>query len=141
MIAGLGIYNCRSLQVALIFTALECALGLALILGVFPSEIIPFSVMLLNILAFLAYWGTSTGRTEDCGCYNGWLNVTPIQSIFLNLVYIALLVFAAFHKNKQPTVLWQWLVVLATLVTSGTLASGSLESGLWTKKLEKSRQQ
>jgi hypothetical protein len=112
---------------ALIVTAIECALGLALILGVFPSVIIPFSIILLIILTFLTYWGTSTGRTEDCGCYNGWLNVTPLQSIILNLVYIALLVFAAFHNNKQPTVLWQWLVVLATLVISGALAFGFLE--------------
>ncbi|MBJ7297370.1 MAG: hypothetical protein JHC73_13885 [Dolichospermum sp.] len=53
--------------------------------------------------------------------------MTPLQSIILNLVYIALLVFAAFHNNKQPTVLWQWLVVLATLVISGALAFGFLE--------------
>lgn len=120
--------NFQSIRLAaLIFTALECALGLALILGVFPSGIISFSIILLIILTFLTYWGTSTGRTEDCGCYNGWLNVTPIQSIILNLVYIALLVFAVFHENKQPTVMWQWLVVLATLVSSGALASGSLE--------------
>jgi Methylamine utilisation protein MauE len=112
---------------ALTFTAIECALGVALILGVLPSGIIPLSILLLIILTFLTYWGTSTGRTEDCGCYNGWLNVTPNQSMILNLVYIALLVIAAFLGNQQPTVLWQWLVVFATLVISGALASGSLE--------------
>lgn len=47
--------------------------------------------------------------------------------MLLNLVYIALLVIAAFLGNQQPTVLWQWLVVFATLVISGALASGSLE--------------
>ncbi|MGB3204655.1 MAG: MauE/DoxX family redox-associated membrane protein [Crinalium sp.] len=111
----------------LTFTGIECALGVALILGVFPSQLIPVSILLLIGLTVLTYWSTFTGRTEDCGCYNGWLKVTPIQSIILNLVYITLLVFAAFFGNYQSTVLWQWIVVLVTLITSGALASGSLE--------------
>jgi uncharacterized membrane protein YphA (DoxX/SURF4 family) len=111
---------------ALSFTAIECALGVALILGVFTSITIPVSILFLLGLTVLTYWSTSSGRTEDCGCYNGLLEVTPIQSIILNLVYAALLIFAAFFDNYQPTVLWQWVVVLATLVTAGALAHGSL---------------
>ncbi len=113
--------------VALTFTAIETALGVALILGVFPSVIIPVSILLLIGLTIITWWGTSTGRTEDCGCYNGWLDVTPTQSIILNIVYIVLLILAAIFGNYQPTVLWQWMLVLATLVTSGALASGSYE--------------
>lgn len=112
---------------ALTFTAVESALGIALILGVFPSIIIPINILLLIGLTILTYWSTSTGRTEDCGCYNGWLDITPTQSLILNFVYIALLIFAAVFCNYQPTFLWQWMLVLATLITSGALASGSLE--------------
>ena len=112
---------------ALTFTAIECALGVALILGMLPLVIIPVSILLLIGLTILTYWGTSTGRIEDCGCYNGWLDVTPRQSQILNLVYIGLLIFAAIGGNYQPPVFWQWILVLGTLVTSGALASGSLE--------------
>ena len=131
-IAKLKLLQPQSIGVAaLTFTAIESALGVALILGVLPSVMIPVSILLLIGLTFLTYWSTSTGRTEDCGCYNGWLDVTPTQSIILNFVYISLLIFAAFVGNYQPTVLWQWMVVLVTLVTSGALASGALE--FWIK--------
>jgi uncharacterized membrane protein YphA (DoxX/SURF4 family) len=127
-IAKLKLLQSQSIRVAaLTFTAIESALGIALILGVLPSVMIPVSILLLIGLTFLTYWSTSTGRTEDCGCYNGWLDVTPTQSIIINFVYITLLIFAAIFGNYQPTVLWQWMVILATLVTSGALASGSLE--------------
>ena len=74
--------------VALTFTAIESALGIALILGVLPSVMIPVSILLLVGLMVLTYWSTSTRRTEDCGCYNGWLDITPTQSLILNTVYI-----------------------------------------------------
>lgn len=127
-IAKLQLLQLQSIMLAaLTFTAIECALGVALILGVLPLVTIPISILLLIGLTFLTYWGTSTGRIEDCGCYNGWLDVTPRQSQILNIVYIGLLIFAAIWGNYQPPVFWQWILVLGTLVTSGALASGSLE--------------
>ncbi|MDJ0900349.1 MAG: hypothetical protein QNJ55_16210 [Xenococcus sp. MO_188.B8] len=112
---------------ALAFTAIESALGVALILGVFPSVTIPACILLLMGLTVLTYWSTSTERAEDCGCYNGWLDITPTQSIILNLVYITLLISAFVWGNYQPTILWQWMLVLTTLVTSGALAFGFLK--------------
>ncbi len=44
---------------------------------------IPTSIVFLIGLSVLTYWGTTTGRTEDCGCYNGWLDITPTQSLIL----------------------------------------------------------
>jgi len=111
----------------LTFTAIESALGVALILGVLPTLIIPISILLLFSLSILTYWSTSTGKTEDCGCYNGWLEITPTQSLILNSIYIFLLIFAEFLGEFQPTVLWQWLAVLITFITSYALAAGSLE--------------
>ena len=134
-LAKLKLLPPQSIQfVGLIFTAFESALGVALILGVFPSVIIPVSILLLIGLTILTYWSTSTGRTEDCGCYNGWLDITPNQSLILNFVYLALLVFAAIRGEYQPTVLWQWLVVLATLLTSYVLATASLEYWIRTNR-------
>lgn len=113
--------------ISLTFTAIESALGTALILKILPTVIIPVSILLLFSLSMLTYWSTSTGKTEDCGCYNGWLEITPTQSLILNAIYIFLLIFAEFFEKYQPTVLWQWLVVLITLITSYALAAGSLE--------------
>ena len=115
------------IPIALTFTAIESALGVALILGVFSIAIMPVSIVLLFGLSMLTYWSTSTGKTEDCGCYNGLLEITPTQSLILNAVYIFLLIFAEFFGKYQPTVLWQWLVVLITFITSYALTAGSLE--------------
>ncbi len=115
------------IPVALTFTAIESALGIALILGVFPTLIIPVSILLLFGLSILTYWSTSSGKTEDCGCYNGLLEITPTQSLILNAIYIFLLIFTEFFGKYQPTIFWQWLLVLITFITSYALAAGSLE--------------
>ena len=112
---------------AFTFTAIESALGVALILGVFPSIIIPASILLFIGLMILTYWSTSSGLTEDCGCYNCWVDVSPTQSLILDIVYIVLLAFALIKGNYQPTVLWEWVMVLATFVSSGTLTFASFE--------------
>jgi len=109
------------------FIAIESALGIALIFRVFPKVIIPLSLLLLIGLSILTYWSTSTGQTEDCGCYNGWLEVSPTQSLILNFIYISLLIFAEFFGKYQLTVLWQWVAVLIIFITSFALAAGSLE--------------
>lgn len=126
-IAQLRILNSRFIQpVTLTFTALECAVGTALIFNATSAIIIPFSIVLLIALSGLTYWSTSTGRTESCGCYNGWLEVTPTQSIIFNLFYIISLSLSLFLSPKQPGVLWPWMAVCAAFVTGYAAASGSL---------------
>ncbi|WP_287520770.1 MauE/DoxX family redox-associated membrane protein [Okeania sp. SIO2C2] len=127
-IAKLDLINPQLIiPISLTFTAIESALGIALILRVLPTIIMPLSILLLLNLSMLTYWSTSTGKTEDCGCYNGWLKITPTQSLILNAIYIFLLIFAEFFGLYRPTVLWQWLVVLITFIISYALAAGSLE--------------
>jgi len=118
--------------VSLTFTAIEVALGVALIMNVAPFLIIPTSIVLLIGFSILTYWSTSTKRTEDCGCYNGWLQITPAQSILLNLVYTTGLIFTLigfiYQENQVNTVsIWQLLLILGSLIISGILANGSLE--------------
>jgi Rps23 Pro-64 3,4-dihydroxylase Tpa1-like proline 4-hydroxylase len=103
--------------IAIAFIGLETALGVALILHEFPQWIIPSSIVLLVALSILNYWSTSTGRTEDCGCYGGVVIITPQQSLLLNLGYIALLIFAWFNPiPNHQTQTWQWILALTVMV-------------------------
>jgi Glutamine cyclotransferase len=70
------------------FIALECSLGDALILRLFPKWLFPTMLVLLIALSGLTYWSTATGRIEDCGCYSGLLQIKPQHSLLLNGVYI-----------------------------------------------------
>ena len=114
------------LSTSLAFIALESALGIALILGLFPSLFIPVSILLLIALTIVAYWSTSTGRTEDCGCYNGWVDITPAQSLILNGIYIFFLISNIFFNKEQTTALWQWIVLVIIPVLSCAAAYASL---------------
>lgn len=120
--------------VSLTFIAIEVALGIALIMNITPFITIPTSIVLLIGLSILTYWSTSTDRTEDCGCYNGWLEITPVQSILLNLVYTTGLIVTLigliyqYQENQVSTIsIWQWVLILGSLIISGILANASLE--------------
>jgi hypothetical protein len=74
---------------AFTFSVIECILGLCLILQISPQWILPGTFCLLLFLTALTYWSTSTGLTDDCGCYGGILEIQPYQSIMLNFFYMA----------------------------------------------------
>jgi hypothetical protein len=109
-------------QVAITFIGLECALGIALLLHSFPQWLVPGSISLILGLSALTIWATSSGRTEDCGCYGGLLLITPKQSVMLNLGYILLLGLAWLDEIADyHTETWQWVLTLITLVAGSTL--------------------
>lgn len=111
---------------AILFSAIECALGVALIFNVVSSITITASILLILGLSVLTYWSTSTGRTEDCGCYNQKIDISPTQSLILNGIYITLLIVALVFNPGYPTQAWQWMLVGFTFTTSYGLAGGSL---------------
>ncbi len=118
-------------QSAIVFLGLESALGVALILYEFPQWLIPASVLLLLCLSVLTIWSTSSGRTEDCGCYGGLLVITPKQSILLNLAYICLLAASWFNPiPNHQTATWQWILALVIGGISSTLAWQSKDKPL-----------
>lgn len=110
------------LPAAIAFIGLESALGVALIFYEFPQWLIPGSILLLLILSALNFWSTSSGRTEDCGCYGGLLVITPNQSLLLNLGYILLLGIAWRYPIKDHhTETWQWILALIVLASTSTM--------------------
>jgi hypothetical protein len=111
------------LPLAITFIGLESALGLALILHEFPQWLIPISILFLIGSSGLILWSTSSGKTEDCGCYGGLLVITPKQSILLNLGYILLLGIACFYPvSNHQTETWQWILALIVGVSASTFA-------------------
>jgi hypothetical protein len=128
-IAQLGILPQPAiLPVSIAFIGLECSLGAALILHIFPEWLAPGTVGLLILLSIVTLWSTSSGRTEDCGCYGGIAIVTPTQSILLNLSYISVMGLAWYYPLAQyQTATWQWIVPLVLLVLGAVSAKQSLQ--------------
>lgn len=110
-------------QIAITFIGLESALGLALILHEFPQWLIAVSILFLISSSGLILWSTSSGKTEECGCYGGLLVITPKQSILLNLGYILLLAVAWLNPiPNYQTETWQWILTLITGISASTFA-------------------
>jgi hypothetical protein len=65
---------------------------MALILGSAPIFVFPATLALLIVLSFVSWWGISTGRTRDCGCYGGYIEPSATQSLALNGLYALLIV-------------------------------------------------
>lgn len=108
---------------AISFIGLECALGVALILHEFPQWLVPGSIVLLLGLSALTLWSTSSGRTSDCGCYQGLLAITPKQSLLLNVGYILLLGIAWLYPvADHHTKTWQWVLTSVVLVSVSLLS-------------------
>ncbi|MCP4752456.1 MAG: hypothetical protein GY866_16320 [Proteobacteria bacterium] len=108
-----------SALVAILFIELECGLGIALILHAYPHELVPTAFMLLIILTVLTFWGTRSGRVDDCGCYGGLFRLDPRHSLLLNIGYMVLLCIAWFYSEEDyRTSMWKiWMVVVAILIS------------------------
>ena len=118
---------------ALGFIGLECLIGAALLLHL-SDLMIPVVMALLVFLMGLTIWGTSTGRVEDCGCYGGFLRVTPWQSILLDTGYLGLLGLAWFLKGSEfnpaaSVSMWKLAVVAAAATVAVAIAWWSMRRG------------
>ncbi|MHC5745470.1 MAG: peroxiredoxin family protein [Nostoc sp.] len=119
---------------AIAFTILECVIGIALILRLFPQWLFIGTIVLLLLLSSLTYWSTSTKRTDDCGCYNGLIDISPKQSLLLNALYITLMGLAWFYPVADIlTVSQQVTALLISLATSSLLTAVSYIY-YWNKK-------
>ena len=114
---------------AITFIGLECALGAALIMHVYPQWLVPGTLALLVLLSIVTVWSTSSGRTADCGCYGGLAIITPTQSILLNLGYILLIGMAWYYPvANYETATWKWILSLVLFVLAVVSAQKSIEN-------------
>lgn len=70
---------------------LEAAWGILLISQIAGSVVLPGSIALIAALSLVTWYSVKSGKTEDCGCYAGFVRPSLSQSLSLNFVYIALL--------------------------------------------------
>lgn len=100
----------------------ECGLGAALISGLWPAVIWPATIIVLLVLAALTWWSTSTGRVQDCGCYQGLVEISPAQSIGLTIAYAALIGLAWWQRPDLPAnESFRWIAVLAVMLATAVL--------------------
>jgi hypothetical protein len=69
--------------------AMECTLGVGLLVGYRPRLI-----LFLTALLFLAFigatgWALVAGTAEDCGCFGVWLERSPGEAMVVNLILLA----------------------------------------------------
>lgn len=113
---------------AFAFVGIECGLGLALILHVFPQYVVPAAMLLIMSLSALTFWANQTGRTDSCGCYGGLALVTPQQSLMLNAVYVMLLGSALYLPiDNYETARWKVAASICLACINAGLAFRSEE--------------
>jgi len=83
--------------------ALECALGIGLLIFYRPR--ITFALTSLLWLAFLGAttWAWLTGATEECGCFGAWVKYSPGQAVFENLILMVVTLAAWVCHKEVPS--------------------------------------
>jgi hypothetical protein len=113
--------------------ALESAWGAALIFLIWPRFVLPFTALALIALSALTFWSVKSGRTEDCGCYGGFVTPSIGQSLGLNGLYLILILAAfAMLPASAYTAPWKIIAMLVVAVIAGVTAQYALSSELKT---------
>jgi len=99
--------------------AVECVLGVALIVFYRPKLFLGIAAGLLLFFWAVTSWAWWTGSTENCGCFGGWLDRTPGEEAIENVVLLLVTFFAArrpAHLKWHPSRARAWAVLAAGLV-------------------------
>lgn len=69
--------------------AVECVLGIGLLVLYRPGIVFSFTALLLLVFLGVTSWAWLAGSTEDCGCFGAWMKRTPRDAVFEDLVLLA----------------------------------------------------
>ena len=120
-----GIAPNRSIAayLARFFIGLEFALGFLMLLPFYIKQLMQFTFFLLGGFTLHLIYLWSIGDTDNCGCFGEMISMTPEQSIFKNIIMlaIALAVFKTAEtkkiKKKIPvvfsavTIISMWIIL------------------------------
>ena len=99
--------------------ALECTLGVGLIVFYRPRLFLGTAAGLLLFFWAITTWAWWTGSTENCGCFGGWMDRTPGEEAIENVILLLVTLFAARrpgHLKWQPSRARAWAVLAAGAV-------------------------
>ena len=99
--------------------ALECALGIGLLLFYRPKTTLPLTSLLWLTFLGATSWAWITGATESCGCFGAWVESSPGQAVLENLILLVATLFAwVWHKesHRPQSRTKAWCVAIAFLI-------------------------
>jgi len=112
-----GIAPNRSIAayLARFFIGLEFALGFLMLLPFYIKQLMQFTFFLLGGFTLHLIYLWSIGDTDNCGCFGEMISMTPEQSIFKNIVMLAIAL--AVFKTAETKKIKKTIPVLFSAVT------------------------
>ncbi len=98
--------------------ALECALGIGLLIFYRPKITLPLTSLLWLTFLGATSWAWVTGATEECGCFGAWVEYSPGQAVLETLVLlVATLLAWVWYKesHRRASRAKAWCVAIAFL--------------------------
>ncbi|GAB4303009.1 MAG: protein tlpB [Marinilabiliales bacterium] len=99
----------------------EVAIGVLLILNIFPKQIIKTTCVLLCCFTLFIVYQIIIGNDEDCHCFGEYISLNHWQSIAKNLILIALLLFVYKKKIKYRFKYGVLILVIVLLASVSTI--------------------
>lgn len=110
----------------ILLPSIEIVLGVALLLGIFVRRASLVALVLLIGFSVLLIFGAAVGQVDDCSCFGGFLETSPLIAVIRNLLLAA----AAFwlwssHKDRDEATPARWkCALLAVLLLFGGVFAG-----------------
>jgi len=98
--------------------ALECALGVGLLLFYRPKLTLLLTSGLFLIFVGATGWAWLTDATKDCGCFGAWVKRTPGEAVIEGLILLALTLIAwGIHRPSRRSEVRSkaWVIAVACL--------------------------
>ncbi len=98
--------------------ALECALGIGLLILYRPKILLPLTSLLWLTFLGATIWAWVTGATEECGCFGAWVKSSPGQAVLEDLVLLVASLLAwvwSKELHRPPSRAKVWCVAIAFL--------------------------
>jgi len=119
--------------ITILVIELECALGIALIVRIFPENVIPSTLFILLSGFGVTVIGKLNKNIHTCGCYGHAMWIPLPISLLLNIAYMMILswIWLIGIENRNDYHLWQVFLILVAIAGSGFLIRQSLIRPLW----------
>ncbi|GHT78934.1 hypothetical protein AGMMS50262_22120 [Bacteroidia bacterium] len=115
----LSAFDFAALPLAFAQSAVEFALGVLLLFGVYRKAVTGLILLLMCFMTPLTLYLAITNPITDCGCFGDALVITNWQTFFKNIVLLAMAIIA-FIRHKEITPLFskkaRFLTVLYTSI-------------------------